>query len=223
MDIMTSPRLRAGINFGNVLLATRDSAGNPRGIAVDLAVELARQLGMALDMVFYEAAGKMADGASRGEWDVAFLAADPDRAHEILFTEPYLEVEATYLVPADSALHAVTDVDRAGVRISVSSKSAYDLYLSRTLKQAELVRAPGPEASVDLYVDQHLEALAGLRPWLREIAARQHGMRVLEGHFYTVKQAVGVSRRREDLFARVAEFMRHAQSSGLLAKKNPLG
>ena len=115
-------KLRVGINFGNALLASRDAGGTPGGIAVDLARELARRVGVAMDLVSYDSAGRMADGAKAGAWDVPFLGADPDRANEIAFTAPYLEIDSTYLVPAGSTLRSLADVDREGVRVAVSDK-----------------------------------------------------------------------------------------------------
>ena len=148
-ELAPTGRLRVGINFGNALLAVKDANGMPGGIAVRLAQELSRRAGVPMDIVGYESAGRMADGAKAGAWDVAFLAADPDRAGEIAFTAPYLEIDTTYLVPAGSPLRTLQDVDRDGVRIAVSEKSAYDLFLTRELKRAQLVRAPSPNASVD--------------------------------------------------------------------------
>src|SRR5439155_26166221 len=124
-------------NFGNTLLTGRDETGTPRGIAVDLAHELARRAGAPMEIVSYESAGQMADGAKAGAWDVAFLAVDPARAEEIEFTEPYLEVDTTYLVKNESPIGGIEDIDRAGVRISVSNKSAYDLFLTRSLQHAQ--------------------------------------------------------------------------------------
>src|SRR5262245_23482486 len=126
-ELTLAGRLRVGINFGNALLAKRDADGVAHGIAIDLAQELARRLDAPFDIVNYASAGKMADGARAGAWDVAFLATDPDRATEISFTQPYLEVDTTYLVPAASPLRDLSEVDREGVRIAVSAKSAYDL------------------------------------------------------------------------------------------------
>src|SRR5262245_62469149 len=118
-DVAPSGKIRAGINFGNALLATRDADGAPRGIAVDLAQELAERVGVPLEIVSYATAGNMADGAKAGAWDVAFLATDPDRATEIIFSTPYLEVHTSYLVPAGSPLWTSYDVDRKGLRIAV--------------------------------------------------------------------------------------------------------
>jgi polar amino acid transport system substrate-binding protein len=208
--------LRVGINFGNALLAGRDESGSPRGIAPDLARELTRRMGVTMEMVSYESAGRMADGAKAGAWDVAFLAVDPKRAEEIAFTAPYLEVDTTYLVWADSPLRSLADVDRPEVRISVTDKSAYDLFLSRTLKQARIERAAIPEASVDLFFAEHLEALAGLRPLLIQIAERHANTRVLDGGFMAVRQAIGTPKGRDAKY--LDDFVADIKASGFVAK-----
>src|SRR5215475_9052691 len=161
-ELAPSGKIRAGINFGNALLAKRDADGTPRGIAVELAQELSRRVSSSLEIVSYASAGKMADGAKAGAWDVAFLATDPDRAAEIIFTAPYLEIQTTYLVPESSHLQRPADVDREGIRIAVSGKSAYDLFLTRELKRAQLVRESGVDASVDLFFAESLDALTKL-------------------------------------------------------------
>jgi polar amino acid transport system substrate-binding protein len=222
-DLAPNGKIRAGINFGNALLANRDADGAPRGIAVDLAQELARRVGVPLEIVSYTTAGKMANGAKAGAWDVAFLANDPDRATDIIFTAPYLEIYTTYLVPAASPLRTSTDADREGIRIAVSAKSAYDLFLTRELKHARLVRAAGVDASVDLFFAEGLDALAGLKPLLIDLAEKHPGMRVLDGHFTVVQQAVGVPTGRDAAARYVAEFVANIKVSGLvdtLIKKN---
>jgi polar amino acid transport system substrate-binding protein len=211
-------RLRVGINFGNAVLATRDESGSPRGIVLDLAQELSRRMGLAIELVSYESAGRMADDAKAGSWDVAFLAADPDRAEEIAFTEPYLEVDTTYLVQANSSIGSLMEVDTQGIRISVSRKSAYDLFLSRSLKRAELVRASTPGASVDLFFAEQLDALAGLRPILIDVAEKHPGTRLLDGSFMTVKQAIGVPKGQEEAATFLREFVEDIKGSGFLAK-----
>src|SRR5262245_33874097 len=123
-ELAPEGRIRVGINFGNALLAKRGAKGEPYGIALDLAQELERRTSLPFQMIGYEAAGRMADGARKGEWDVAFLATDPDRATEIAFTSPYLEMDTTYLVSAKSPISSVEEVDREGLRIAVSAKSA---------------------------------------------------------------------------------------------------
>jgi len=184
-------------------------------MAVDLAHELGRHLGTGVELVTYESAGLMADDAATGAWDVAFLAADPARAADITFTRPYLEIEATYLVAEASPLTAAADVDRPGIRIAVSDNSAYDLALRRSITRAELVRAPGVDASVDLFFAQRLDALAGLRPLLIEVAGSRSGYRVLDGRFTSIQQAIG-ARRGTDV-APLGAFIEHARRTGLVA------
>ena len=209
--------MRIGINIGNALLAQRDrETGALHGIAVDLARALARSLGEPAYLVAFESAGPMADAATSDEWDAAFLAADPSRARDISFTEPYLEIDATYLVPPDSPLKVLDDVDRPGVRIAVSDKSAYDLALKRTITQAEIVRAAGVDASVDLFFAQRLEALAGLRPLLVDVAQKHQGCRVLDARFTAILQAIGTPSGRDT--APLEAFVRDAKTSGLVAR-----
>jgi polar amino acid transport system substrate-binding protein len=209
--------LRIGINIGNALLARRDAAtGELRGIAVDLARELGRRLGGTIDLITYDSAGRMADDAKSHAWDVAFLAADPSRAQDISFTAPYLEIEATYLVPPASPLATLADVDREGVRIAVSDKSAYDLALKRTITRAEIVRAPNVDASVHLFFAKRLEALAGLRPLLVDVASAHQGCRVLDGRFTAILQAIGTPSGRDT--APLDAFVRDAKASGLVAR-----
>ena len=162
-ELAPTGTLRAGINYGNAILATKDSAtGQSRGVAIELTHELARRLGVPVELVAYTSVATMVDGAKTGGWDIAFLGADPARAGEISFTAPYLELEATYLVPAGSPLRAIDDVDRDGVRVAAPARAAYELFLSRSLKHAQLVRAPSPEAAIDLLASGKVEALAGL-------------------------------------------------------------
>jgi polar amino acid transport system substrate-binding protein len=217
-ELTPTGRMRVGINFGNTVLANRDEGGNPRGIAADLARELGRRLDISIEFVTYEAAGRMADGARQGAWDVAFLAADPERANEITFTAPYLEIDSTYLVMDESPFVATEEVDRDGVRIALSEKSAYDLFLSRNLKHAGLVRAPGPGASVELFFREQLDALAGIRPMLLDVARQHRGTRVLDGRFSTVRQAIGVPKGREAALEYLNGFVEDVIASGFVAK-----
>jgi polar amino acid transport system substrate-binding protein len=216
-ELTPTGKMRIGINFGNTVLANRHPDGSPRGIALDLANELGLRVGVPIEIIIYDAAGRMADGAKAGAWDVAFLAADPDRANEIAFTAPYLEIDTTYLVPAQSLLRTPAEVDRDGVRIAVSAKSAYDLFLTRNIKRAQLVRAPGPAASVELFLREKLDALAGIRPMLVDIAEQQPGTRVLEGSFMTVQQAIGTPRGRDAAAQYLEEFVGNIIASGLVA------
>lgn len=215
-ELAPSGRLRVGLNYGNALVA-KDANGALGGIAGRLAQELSRRVGVPMDVVPFESAGRMADAVKAGAWDVAFLGADPDRAGDIAFTAPYLEIDTTYFVPAGSPIRTLDDVDRDGVRIAVSAKSAYDLFLSRELKRAQLVRAPSPDASIDLFFDQRLDALASLRPLLVDLAEKHPGSRVLDGRFTVVQQAVGAPRGRAAAAQFLREFIEDAKASGLVA------
>jgi len=213
-ELAPTGKLRVGINTGNFLLVNKDRSS---GIAVDLGRELGKRLGVPVDLVTYDAAGKLADGVKAGAWDVAFLGAEPQRANEITFTAAYLEIPATYLVPAGSAIRALGDVDREGVRIAVAQKSAYDLYLSRNLKHAQLVRAEGIQGSYDLFIAQKLDVLSGLKPRLVTDAEKLPGSRVLEGQFTAVQQAIGTPKGREAGAKYLREFAEDAKASGLVA------
>src|SRR5215470_13207812 len=161
--------LRAAINMGNFLLVTgRAPSGDPEGVAPDMAREIAQRLGVPVRYVPYARPGELADAAGSGAWDIGLIGAEPQRAEKIAFSPAYVEIEATYLVPAGSPLTSIADVDRAGVRIAVTARSAYDLWLERNIKNARLVRAEGGDATFKQFVDDKLEAMAGLRPGLLE-------------------------------------------------------
>jgi polar amino acid transport system substrate-binding protein len=210
--------LRAGINYGNPILAQRDPAtGTLRGIAVDLAQELGRRIGAPVELVAYDAAGKMTDALASGAWDVAFLAVDPTRGSQIDFSAPYLETEGTYLVPEGSPIRTVADADRDGVRIVVGAKSAYDLFLSRTLVHAELVRAPTPVEAIDLFGRERFDAVAGVRQVLATAAARFPGSRVLDERFMVIAQAAGVPKGREAGARYLRDFIENVKASGFVA------
>ena len=218
-ELAPTGTLRAGINYGNVILARKDPAtGESSGVAIDLARELARRLGVPVEIVAYDSVGAMVDGAKAGAWDIAFLGADPARAAEINFTAPYVELEATYLVPAGSPLRAIADVDHEGVRVAAPARAAYELFLTRSLKRARLVRAQGADAAVDLLMSGQVEALAGLRQALIAPAAKLPGSRILDGQFMAVQQAVGVPKGRDAGVAYLRGFVEEAKASGLVAR-----
>jgi polar amino acid transport system substrate-binding protein len=216
-ELAPTGRLRAAINLGNPVLAQKDS-GELRGISVDLARELGRRLGVPVELISYDAAGKVTDAVRTGAWDIAFVAIDPARAAEIAFTPPYVVIEGTYLVAADSPLRAIADVDREGVRVAVSSKSAYDLYLTRTLKHAQLVRAPSPRASIELFVKDRLEAAAGVKQPLVELARGNPQLRVIDGRFMLIEQAMGTPIGRPLGARYLREFIEEMKDSGFVAR-----
>ena len=194
-DLAPTGKLRAAINLGNIVLA-QGTPQEPRGITVDLARELAKRLGVPLEMTTYDAAGKVFEALKAGSWDIAFLAIEPVRAAEIAFTAPYVLIEGNYMVPVDSALETPADVDRAGIRIAVAKGSAYDLYLTRTLKNAALVRSQnGPEA-MDMFVRDKLEVAAGVKQPIVLYAKSHPGLRVIEQRFMAIEQAMGTPKAR---------------------------
>ena len=218
-DLTPTGKLRVGVNLSNFLLVQRNPDGSVRGIVPDLAQELARRIGATPpQLVLYEKVGDVAEGAKKGAWDVAFIGAEPQRAADIDFTDPYVEIEATYLVPAGSPIKALADVDRKGVRIAVSDRSAYDLWLTRNLQHAELRRVEGIAASYDLFVKEGLEVLAGLKPRLLEDVQKLPGARILEGKFTAVQQAIGTPKGRPEGYAYLRRFAADVRSSGLVAR-----
>ena len=218
-ELAPSGTLRAAINLANFLLVTgRSPGGDPEGVAPDMAAAIAKRLEVPIAYVPYATPAELADAATDDVWDIGLIGAEPARAETIAFTAAYTEIEATYLVPAGSPLGRVEDVDRDGVRIAVAGGSAYDLYLSRSLEHAELVRASGLDGSFHLFAEQKLDALAGLRPRLLSDVGRLPGARILDGRFTAVQQAVGTPRPRERGAAFLAEFVEEAKASGLVQR-----
>jgi polar amino acid transport system substrate-binding protein len=211
--------LRAAINMGNFLLVTgRTASGDPEGVAPDMAREIASQLGVPVRYVPYARPGELADAAGTGVWDIGLIGAEPQRAEKIAFTPAYVEIEATYLVPAGSPIRTIADVDRTGTRIAVTARSAYDLWLERNIKNAQLVRSEGGDGAFKQFIDGKLEALAGLRPRLLEDAAKLPGSRILDGQFTAVQQAIGTARKNTAGAAFLREFVEEAKRSGLVAR-----
>jgi polar amino acid transport system substrate-binding protein len=218
-ELAPSGVLRAGINMGNSLLVSGSTpAGEPEGVAPDVAREIATRLGVPVAYVPFARPGELADAAGQDVWDIGLIAAEPARAQTIAFSPAYAEIAATYLVPADSPLQTIADVDRAGVRIAIAARSAYDLWLSRHLQHAELVRAPGLDAACELFVKEKLDALAGLRPRLLSDVDNLPGARILDGQFTAVQQAVGTARQNQAGAAFLRAFVEEAKSSGLIAR-----
>jgi polar amino acid transport system substrate-binding protein len=212
-------KLRAAINFGNTVLAQRDPAsGEPRGISADLARELSRELGLPLEFVLYTAAGQVTDAARKNAWDVAFIAIDPKRAEEIDFTAPYVLIEGAYMVPAGSPLRTNADVDRKGVRVSVGAKSAYDLYLTRTLKNAQIVRAPTSPGAIDIFLKDRLEVAAGVKQPLVEFAKANPSVRVMDGRFMSIEQAMATPKGRAAAHAYLRDFVERMKANGFVAR-----
>jgi polar amino acid transport system substrate-binding protein len=217
-ELTPTGKLRAGINFQNQLLTTLGPNGEQGGVAVEFAHELARRLAVPLEIIPYKSAGSLADSVSTGAWEISVLGDEPERAKVIAFATPLTEIEATYLVPAGSKLRSVGEVDRAGIRIVSPAKSAFDLYLSRTIKNAQLVQIEGSKAAREHFVKEKLEALAGLRPGLLEIAPTLPGSRILDGNFTVVRHTVGMPKGRDAAAAYVRDLVEDVKASGLVAK-----
>jgi len=197
-DLAPQGKLRAAINYGNPVLAARHpSSGEPSGVSVDLARELARRLGVPLEFVTFDAAGKVVAALKDRSWDVAFLAIDPVRGREILYSPPYVLIEGSYLVPQASPIRRNEEVDREGNRVVVGAGSAYDLFLSRELKRAALVRTSVSGGATATMISQGYEVTAGVRQQLEADARRVAGVRLLEGRFMVIEQAMGTPAGRE--------------------------
>jgi polar amino acid transport system substrate-binding protein len=217
-DLAPSGKLRAAINLGNPVLASRDVSGQPRGVSVDLARELAKRLGVPAELITFDAAGKVVEAGKSGSWDIAFVALDPARAAEIAQSTPYVVIEGAYLVRDDSPIRANSEVDRAGNRIAVGKGSAYDLYLTRNIKDAQIVHTPTSAAVVDFFVAQKLEVAAGVKQQLEADAKRVPGVRILPGRFMVINQAMASQRGKQAGARYVREFVEEMKASGFVAR-----
>ncbi|MHA6891306.1 ABC transporter substrate-binding protein [Ralstonia pseudosolanacearum] len=218
-DLAPTGALRASINLGNPILAGLDAQRQPAGVSVDLANALAQRLGVALELVVVDAAGKSVDVVSQEQADVGFFAIDPRRAASIRFTEPYVLIEGWYLVRADSPIRGNAEVDRAGNRVVVGQGSAYDLFLTRELRHAEIVRAPTSPAVVQTFLETQCEVAAGVRQQLEADAAHRPGLRLLDERFMVIRQAMGVPAGRGPRAAQyVARFVEEMKASGFVER-----
>jgi polar amino acid transport system substrate-binding protein len=218
-ELVPAGVLRAAINFGNPTLAQRPADGGyPRGVSADLAQELGRWLGVPVAFVTFDSAGKVIDAVPTGTLDVVFLASDPARAGSVLFTAPYVIIEGTYMVRESSPLRAVADLDRPGVRIAVGRGAAYDLFLTRTLEHAELVRAETSAEAMNLFAAAGLEAAAGVRRTLQDHATTHPGFRVMDGSFQVIEQAMGTPAGRPLARAYLQAFVETMKASGFVQR-----
>ena len=212
-------KLRAGINFQNPLLTQLGPNGEQSGVAVDLVHELAKRLGVPVEIIPYHSAGELAESVNSGAWDVSVLAEEPARAKDIAFAGATTEIEATYMVPPGSTLQKIEDVDAPGVRIALGAKSGYDLYLTRTLKHARRVPIPGLPEAFKHFVAEKLEALAGLKTELIKCAPEYPGARILDGRFMVVRHTAGTPRARGEAGAAYLHaFVEAVKAEGLVAK-----
>ena len=217
-ELAPSGTLRAAINLGNPILATRDATtGQARGVSVDLSRELAKRLGVPVELVTFTSAGQVVEAVKAGKVDIAFVAIDPVRGADISYSAAYVVIEGAYLVRNESPIRSNAEVDRPGIRIAVGAGSAYDLFLKRELKSATLVRAPTSPAVVDLFISQNLEVAAGVKQQLEADAKRVPGLRLLDGRFMTINQAIGTPRGREAGAQYLRDFVEEMKASGFVA------
>ena len=209
--------LRAGINLSNFLLVTgRSESGEPTGVAPDMAREIATALGVAVKYVTFKSPGELGDQVGKDVWDIGLIGAEPQRAEKIQFTAAYVEIEATYMVPEGSPIKSIADVDRKGVRIAVSARSAYDLWLVNNIRNATLVQVSGLDAAYEKFMSDKLEVLAGLRPGLLKDVEKAPGLKILDGKFTAVQQAVGTAKANVEAAAFLADFVEKAKKSGMV-------
>jgi polar amino acid transport system substrate-binding protein len=217
-ELASTGVLRAGINLSNGLLVTgKTASGDPQGVAPDMAAEIARRLAVPVAYVKFDRPSKLADAAGTDAWDIGLIGAEPARAEKIAFTPAYCEIEATYLVRESSPLRNIADVDRPGSRIAVRAGSAYDLWLTRNLKHAMLVRSDSADGPFNQFVAEDLDALAGLRPQLISEVGKLAGAKILPGNFTAVQQAIGTLKSNIAAAAFLREFVEEAKRSGFVA------
>jgi polar amino acid transport system substrate-binding protein len=218
-DLAPTGTLRAAINYGNAILATRDRAtGESRGVAIDLMHDIGARLRVPVSIVPYDSVAVMGDAAPSGVWDIAFLGSDPAREKLMGFTAAYLEIEATYLVPGASPLRTAADVDGDGVRVAAPARANYELYLSRNLKRATLVSTPSADAAFAMLADGRVEALAGLTQSLLGLAPKLPGSRLVEGRFMGVQQSIAVPRGKDAGLRYLRAVVEEAKRSGLVSR-----
>jgi polar amino acid transport system substrate-binding protein len=218
-EFAPSGTLRAAINFGNPILASKDPiTGEASGVSVDLARALAKRLGLPLELVPYNAAGKVVEGVLAQQWDIGFVAIDPERGRDMDYTAPYVVIEGAYMVRQDSPIRANADVDKVGNRVVVGKGSAYDLFLTRAIKHAQIVRAPTSPAVADTMAGQNLEVAAGVRQQLEADAKRVPNLRMLDGRFMVINQAMALPKSRPDALSYLRAFVEEMKRSGFVAE-----
>jgi polar amino acid transport system substrate-binding protein len=219
---LLAPRglLRASINLGNPVLAKRNAPTDaPYGVSIDMAKAFAERLGVGIEFVVFDSASQSVDAVANDQADIGFFAIDPKRGETIGFTDAYLHIEGWYAVRQDSAIQSIEEVDRAGTRVAVGRGSAYDLFLSRELKHAEIVRAPNPQSVTPLFVEQRLDVVAGVKQQLELDLQRYPGLRLLPERFMVIRQAMGLARRRgDDALAYLGAFVEDLKANGFIAQ-----
>jgi polar amino acid transport system substrate-binding protein len=215
-ELAPTGSLRAGINLSNTLFTRQRADGEVEGVSVDVMRELASRLGVPLAIVVYPTPGEVADVAQDNVWDTAILAIEPARAKTIDFSPPITEIEATYVVHDDSALRSVADVDKPGVRISAPEKAGYELFLTRTIEHARIVRAKSSQGAIDAFSERRADALSGLKPSLLDAMPKLTGARMLEGTFMTVNHGIGTPRSRPVGAAYLRAFVASLNADGFI-------
>ena len=218
-DLAPGGKVRAGINYGNFILAQKDkSSGESRGVAVDLANELARRLGVPLEIVAYDSVTALGDAAPANAWDIAFLGSDPQREKIMSFSGAYVELDATYLVAATSALKNASEVDRAGLTVTAAARANYELWLARNIKHAKLLSVANNDAAFALLAEGRADALGGLTEALMKLQAKLPGSRILEGRFMAVQQSIALPKGKDAGLGFVKSTVEEAKASGLVAR-----
>ena len=210
--------LRAGINLSNFLLVTgRSPTAEPEGVAPDVARAIATSLGVPVHYVTFKSPGELADQAGKNVWDIGLIGAEPQRAAVMTFSAAYVEIEATYMVPPGSPITSIDQVDRKGVKVVTSARSAYGLWLENNIKNAELIQIAGLDGAFNKFKDDKIDVLAGLRPGLMKDIAKMPGATILPGKFSAVQQAVGCNKPAAEGARYIAHFVENAKKSGLVA------
>ena len=223
-ELSSNGVLRAAINMSNFLLVTdKTKEGTPIGVSPDMAKELANKLDLQLKLIPYDTPGEIADDAENDNWDICNIGAEPQRAEKINFSAAYAEIQATYLIPPNSKLQNISEVDIAGNKIAVASRTAYGLWLERNIHNAELIQVEGVGNSFDVFLNKNLDALAGLRPALTDDVKKIPGAKILEGQFMSVQQAIGTSNKNIKSSIYKEEMKKNGYVQKLIDKHNVNG
>lgn len=218
-ELSSNGILRAAINMSNFLLVTdKTKDGTPIGVSPDMAQELADKLNLQLKLIPYTTPGEIADDAENDKWDICNIGAEPQRAEKINFSAAYAEIQATYIVQSNSKINNMLDVDKIGNKICVASRTAYGLWLERNINNAELIQVEGVDSSFDIFLNENLDALAGLRPALIDDVKKISGAKILEGQFMSVQQAIGTSIQNIHSSIYIAEFVEEMKKTGFVQK-----
>ena len=218
-ELSSNGTIRAAINMSNFLLVTdKTKDGIPIGVSPDMAQKLANKLDLQLKLIPYDSPGEIADDAENDKWDICNIGAEPQRAEKINFSAAYAEIQATYIVQSNSKINNILDVDKIGNKICVASRTAYGLWLERNIHNAELIQVEGVDSSFDVFLNENLDALAGLRPALIDDVKKISGAKLLEGQFMSVQQAIGTSIQNIHSSIYIAEFVEEMKKSSFVQK-----